>query len=88
MEHRNEKVIMGANMASFLVLNGCKLNHTKRCLKNPKKYIYFFENNSRLRYVIKIYSNYRDSLYNIQKEVLSEYANYKEKGVQEEDERL
>ena len=82
MNYKEEKIIMSSNMASFLVLCGCKLNHTKKCLKNPKRYIYFFENNIRLKYVITKYLRHRDKLYNIQKEVLSEYSEFKTKGEQ------
>lgn len=86
--HKAEKAITSANMASFLVLSGCKLNHTKRCLKNPKRYIYFFEDNRRLNFVIKSYSKYRNSLYAIQKSVLEDYSKIKDKGEQSKDERI
>lgn len=68
-----EKVIRNMKMASFLVLNGCKLNHTKKDLVDQSRYIYFFAQNKRLEAVISKYPEYKDSFIHVGEDMYKKY---------------
>lgn len=65
-QKRPEKIIINMNTAAFLVLCGCKLNRTKADMLRPHRFVFFFEETSRLKKCLGIYENYRQQLYDIQ----------------------
>lgn len=67
-----EKSIMGMKMAAFLLLNGCKLNHTRIDLVRQNRYIYFFADTPLLSLLMGVYNDYKDDLTKIESKVYNE----------------
>lgn len=61
-KYGKEKVILSRKMAAFLVLNGCKLNHTRTDLKNKNRYVFFFKEDEFLYKMMEKFPEYSDSI--------------------------
>lgn len=74
----NQVVILSPGMAAFLVLNGCRIESTKKNLKKTGKYAYFFKKTDRLSWLMSKFNKHRDTLRNIEGEVYKEYIDSKQ----------
>ncbi len=78
-----EKEILSMKMAAFLLLNGCKLNHTRKDLVKPHRFIYFFAKTPQLDMLMSKYTEYRDALGEIKNDTFEKYIRGVDFGIEE-----